>query len=327
LTVDYSLFRRRVCAPDDLAGLKFDVLISAYNESERVNKLWTSVQADVRIWINHEEYGFDDNELPSAHHIHSGLVGEGEIQFWSDLFSSSVLSEVSRDVRLAIDITGLMRPHVLALPLALALHRFSNACALYSDPSGYSGGSGAVFSKGPVLRVSAVNGFEGIHDTSTENRDVLILGAGYDDELITAVAESKRAAEQIVLVGLPSLQPHMYQESLLRLHRASESINNYSRRDHIYAPASDPFTTAGVISEHITHLRSINSDLNVYLSPVGPKTQVLGISWYYLCEAVNTSTSVIFPYAESYERETSKGIGRTRIFDLEIDLFRIDDYL
>ena len=315
---DYSVFRRDICPPSDLATLSFDFLISAYNESERVKILWDNVSAGQRIWINHAEYGFGSSDLPPSDYVHAGAVGEGELEFWASLFSSDLMPVGSGGARVGIDITGLMRPHVIALPLALTLNGYKSATILYSDPNAYSSGSSTPFSIGPILNVSPVNGFEGIHNTGVNQDDLLIIGSGYDDQVIRAAAESKRAADQVVLVGLPSLQPHMYQESLLRLHKASESIKNYSKRNHLFSPANDPFVTAGVLSEYLGR-KFTNEIDNVYLCPTGPKTQALGFSWYFLCEALQTATSIIYPYAGSYSQETSKGLARTHIFELELE--------
>lgn len=287
--------------------------------------MWNNVKADIRILINHSEYGFIDGEVPSADHMHTGRTGEGEIDFWLRLMSSAGASEWSSATSIAVDVTGLMRPNVIALPLAFALAGFDSLTALYSDPSAYTSGVGTTFSMGSVSSVAPVNGFEGVHNSALDEQDLLIIGGGYDDRLIGAVAESKRAAEHAVLVGLPSLQPHMYQESLLKLHRASEFINNYSRRNHLFAPANDPFMTADVIADYIGE--QIDSGrANVYLSPIGPKTQALGFSWYYLCEAVGGPVSIIFPYSPRYSRDTSTGIGRTWIFDLELGCLDLSNY-
>lgn len=322
---DYSVFTRSCFTPSRLSELRYDVLVSAYNRSERVKAVWSSVQADTRIWINHAEYKLGTDELPSSDLVVEAKEGEGELELWLRLLDCSVMSKLPKDASIAIDITGLMRPHVVTMPLAFALRGFQSLIAIYSDPSAYVSGIGTEFSLGPVLNVAPVNGFEGQHSTSLSHRDLLIIGAGYDDQLISAVAEAKRAAEHVVLVGLPSLQPHMYQESLLKLHSASEFINNYSRREHLFAPANDPFVTAGVLSDYLA-ARIDRSELNVYLSPTGPKTQVLGFSWYFLCEALASTASLIFPYSAGYSQETSTGISRIREFKLELDCIQLASF-
>lgn len=325
MPVDYSLFGRSIVPPDELKNLRFDAFISAFNDSDRVQHVWSSVDSDTKIWINHYEYHINDGTLPAGDSVHIGTENENEIDFWNRLLDRSDLDGFENGAKIGFDITGMMRPHLMVLPLVLRYRGYDSAFFLYSDPTAYSAGSGTKFSIGPVTRVSPVSGLEGSHTTSTEPADLLIIGAGYDDGLMQVVAEDKRAAEHVLLLGLPSLQPHMYQESQLRLHLARESIHNYNKRSHLYAPASNPFMTASVLAEYIADLRRARPDLNVYVSPLGPKTQVLGFAWYYLCECRDTATSVIFPYAESYSPETSKGIARTHVFDLELGSIEIDE--
>lgn len=317
MNYDYSYFARTRRNPSELDDLQFDILISAYNRSERVRSVWRDVNAEKRIWINHSQYGFERSEFTDGDAVVDCDSADGELATWLRLVNSGELAALPRDAAIGVDITGMMRPYVATMPLAFAVAGFKTITAIYSDPSAYVSGVGTEFSKGPVLSVAPMNGFEGQHNASFVQKDLVIIGAGYDDQLIAAVAEAKRAAEHVVLVGLPSLQPHMYQESILKLHKASESINSYSRREHLFSPANDPFVTAGVISDYLAS-RGDKGDLNVYLSPTGPKTQVLGFAWYYLCEAVGGPISLIFPYSAGYSQETSTGISRTQTFELEL---------
>lgn len=308
-----------------LGSIRYDVFISAYNRSERVQVLWNSVGSGFRVWLLHAEYDLDtDVGTPSDLKV-LGDSEAGEMDFWRALLESPQFSELDRDSSIGIDITGLMRPHVVALPLAFALFGFTNVHVLYSDPSSYIAGTGTTFSIGPVASVSPINGFEGVHVSSLRQKDLLVIGGGYDDALMSAVAEAKRAAEHAVLVGLPSLQPHMYQESVLSIYRASESINNYSRRDHLFSPASDPFATAMVVSEFVAS-RLAQSKVNVYLCPIGPKPQALGFSIFYLNEAVGRSVSIIFPYSSHYSSETSTGLARTWVYDLELATLDLSEF-
>jgi hypothetical protein len=196
---------------------------------------------------------------------------------------------------------------------------FSRATLLYSDPVSYVSGQATTFTKGPVERVAVVPGFVGTHRAAMDARDCLIIGAGYDHDLVKAAAESKRNADHYLLVGMPGLQPHMYRESVYRVSHAKESINDFSAGSLLFAPANNPFMTAQVLSDHIASIRHRRSIDNVYLCPVGPKTQVLGFAWYYLCEAVGAPTSLIFPYAQRYSRETSTGLAAVHSFLLELD--------
>ncbi len=57
---------------------------------------------------------------------------------------------------------------------------------------------------------------------------------------------------------------------------------------------------------------------NLYLASLGTKPQALGFALYFVTERLDTPTSVLFPYAESYARETTKGIARIWHFDVQV---------
>jgi hypothetical protein len=301
--------------PSEIREQPYDLLISAFNDSERVTTVFDRVDAPEKRWIVHREYGYEVSERPAGQ-CWSPDAGESAVDAWDRYFHEL---PVDPSLNVAIDITGMMRPHLLLLPLMLKRAGFSRATFLYSDPVSYVSGQATTFTKGPVERVAVVPGFVGTHRAGMDARDCLIIGAGYDHDLVKAAAEDKRNADHYLLVGMPGLQPHMYQESVYRVSQAKESINDFRARSLLFAPANNPFMTAQVLSDHIADVRHRKGIDNVYLCPVGPKTQVLGFAWYYLCEAVGTATSLIFPYAQRYSRETSTGLAAVHSFVMELD--------
>ncbi|WP_146086882.1 MULTISPECIES: hypothetical protein [unclassified Rathayibacter] len=312
---DFSIFSRKRHSPANLSNLQFDVLISAFNDSERVASVFTQVSAIEKYWLIHREYGYRDAELPRS----SWWVppdGLSEIDVWEEFFQAHPIDANSK---VAIDITGMMRQHLMVLPLVLKRAGLTKATFLYSDPVSYKSGQATTFTKGPVERVGVVPGYAGTHRPAFNARDCLIIGAGYDIDLVKAAAEDKRNADHYLVVGMPGLQAHMYQESIYRVSQVKEAINDLRNRSLLFAPANNPFMTAQVISDHISSLKARGEAQNFYLCPVGPKTQVLGFAWYYLCEAIGTSTSIIFPYARRYSRETSSGLAAVHEFTLEFD--------
>ncbi|MGR0160238.1 hypothetical protein [Paenarthrobacter nitroguajacolicus] len=322
-SIDYSIFAKDTVLPIGIREESYDIFISAFNSSERVRRVFDDVRSASKTWIVHSEYGYRDDELPTGRSYAPKASGSSPVDFWQDFFEWLSLPQEQGSLSVGIDITGMMRPHLMLLPLMLRLHGLSKVHFLYSDPTSYASGDATKFSKGPVGGVSVLPGMEGIHRSSSDASDLLIIGAGYDHGLVRAVAESKRSADHYLLVGLPSLQPHMYQESLLRLNEAKESITDFRKRSFLFAPAHDPFMTAHVLSSHVKQLRSEGRAENVYLSPVGAKTQVLGFTWYFLCEARDTSTSMLFPFSSQYEQETSRGIACLHKFEMELDMISL----
>ncbi|MDR6417725.1 hypothetical protein [Pseudarthrobacter sulfonivorans] len=319
-SVDYSLFAKERLRLDQIQNEHYDVFLSSFNDSERVNTLYGLVDAASKIWLVHPEYEYAKDGLPTSGNVFHSPADLSAIEFWQTFFDWLVVPDKLENLRVAVDITGMMRPHLMLLPLMLKIYGIDRATFFYSDPMTYSSGDRTKFSKGPVEGVALIPGMEGAHGSGTDTRDVLIIGAGYDHQLVIAAAEDKRSADHYLLMGLPSLQPHMYQESILRLSKASESIRDYRSRTMLFAPANDPFMTAQVLSDHISRLKLEGKADNIYLSPVGAKTQVLGFSWYFLCEARHTSTSMMFPHNKYYERETSRGISSIHKFIMELDM-------
>ena len=195
----------------------------------------------------------------------------------------------------------------------------SASTALYSEPIRYAAGAKTAFSDEAVTEVRQVVGYEGQHVTDT-SRDVLIIGAGYDDKLIAEVAEHKDQARKIQLFGLPSLRADMYQENVLRAHRAESAVGTpiHDESSNFFAPANDPFVTAAVLQEIVTGLQQRGRITNLYLSPLATKAQLLGFALYYLAECRNAPVSVLFPFCAAYDRETTKGL--TRIWKYTIEL-------
>jgi hypothetical protein len=86
--------------------------------------------------------------------------------------------------------------------------------------------------------------------------------------------------------------------------------------EHIFfAPANDPFVVASELSKKLKQLRLCSVD-NIYLSPLATKPQTLGFALFYLNELINEPASVVFPFSSSYYRETSKGVGRTWLYEV-----------
>lgn len=174
------------------------------------------------------------------------------------------------------------------------------------------------FSDEAVVEVRQVAGFEGTHVPDTSN-DYLIIGAGYDYALIAQVAENKELSKKIQIFGLPSLRADMYQENVLRAFLAEEAIgrNTADPANSYFAPANDPFATAQTLREIVARIGARRPITNLYLSPLATKPQVLGFAIYFLGDCRNTPTSVIFPFCEAYDQETSSGVSRIWRYTVE----------
>lgn len=317
-TIEYAAFQRNRLSLEDVPKRHYDLFLSALNDSARVRALEGAVHASRKVWLVHEEYGYGADGLPGGEFVrasHSSSPAESWAQVLGELDVAGSLAGKS----IAIDITGMMRPHIAMLPLALKSMGISRVTIFYSDPDSYKLGERTTFTRGPVDRVGLVPGMEGSHSNLPSPRDALIVGVGYDHSLVTAVIDDKPNAEHVILLGLPGLQPHMYQESMLMLANSRNSIRHYRPASHIFAPANDPFATAQVLSEKVESLGELD---HLYLSAVGAKPHVLGFALYYWCEGVSRNASFLVPFAEKYARETSKGVDAVHEYILELEFVR-----
>ena len=321
MIIDYGLLKRQEFTTDTLDALPaWDLFLSAYNDSERVNKVFQAAAARRKEWLVHPEYSFLDADLPSDAGVRF-LENRDEAKFWREYFQDGPLLDFERNAKICVDISGFMRPHLMLLPRLLRDEGFTQLDVVYSAPTAYVSDETTDFTRGAVTEVRQVRGFEGIHAPDGGESDLLVIGSGYEEELIRRVAESKRAARKIQLFGLPGLQPHMYEESRLRAAEAAESVGRLPNRSSLFAPASDPFMTAQVLHEELT-IEHPPGTANLYLSPLATKAQALGFAVYYLCECVGRAVSVILPFAEHYSPKTSVGLARVWWYQLELNWFK-----
>lgn len=316
MAVDYTiLYRSRLELEDlKLPSNHWPVLVSAYNASERVQAIFARANADAKHWLIQPEYGYSPEQYPKNGDVFAP-TSRNEADFLADYLAKASVDP--RQSGACIDITGFMRPHLMLLVRMMFEAGVDRFHVLYTDPVRYSKEEQTEFSKGPVVAVRQVAGFEGQHVPHRGVEDTLIIGTGYDDELIRRVADSKANAHKHQMFGLPSLQPDMYQENVLRASRAAEAVGQSGEREPCFAPANDPFVTASILQARVNREVAAGHLSNLYLCPLGTKAQALGFALYYLTEWLGGPCSMIFPFAEFYEQETSKGIARVWKYTLE----------
>jgi hypothetical protein len=311
--VDYTILYRRQLDNGALAAESqtWSLFISAYNDSERVRSVFDVVACE-KHWLLHPEYQYAESERPSGSVFAPSSFNEAE--FWAQY-----IAEAAPDLTgdgICIDLTGFMRPHLMFLVRLLFQNGVQRFSALYTDPERYGEQENTQFTKGPVLAVRQVAGFEGVHAPDT-SKDLLVIGPGYDNELIRRVADEKANARKLEIFGLPSLQAEMYQENVLNAALAAESVGSTTRTDVYFAPANDPFETAHVLQQIVARESARRGITNLYLSSLATKPQALGFALYFLTEQSNTAASMLFPYAERYTRESSVGVKRTWLYRVE----------
>lgn len=307
MDLHYLKNRKSIINLSDQGTLCWDYFISAYNDSERVKSVFNSISAKEKYWLILPEYDYDISELPgNANTIM--LSNKNEDSVIHDLVDTTLGEKIFKSPRFCIDITGFLRPHILRLVQYIQSIGVNKFDVIYSEPRQYEKKENTQFTRN-VNTVRQVAGFEGMHSDELAH-DYLIVGVGYDHELISRVISDKDSAKVLQLLSLPSLSADMYQESILRLERSSSLSIDQDEDQIFFAPANDPFVIASELSKKYKQLRASNQITNIYLSPLATKPQTLGFALFYLHELVDTAASILYPYSNIYFRETSKGIGR-----------------
>jgi hypothetical protein len=317
--IDYTiLYRDELPLDTSWDDQPWDVFISAYNSSQRVEKVFNSAVAINKYWLIQPDYNYNVTEYPN-----SGKLIIPKTSNEADC-AEAIISKIGVDrlksSKICIDVTGFIKPYMMAL-LRWLLH---NGCMkydiIYSEPMTYADNENTKFSDGSSYNVRHVHGMGGVHINDTSN-DLLVIGSGYEDDLISYIAENKNNTKKIHVIGFPSLRPDMYQENILNVQKASESFKGEFRdsKNVVFAPANDPFVTATVLSELVEDAEKNFQMTNLYLSPLATKPQALGFTLFYLKECLDRPVSMIYPFCSSHSKATSKGISRIWKYTIELD--------
>ncbi|MEQ8300199.1 MAG: hypothetical protein RH945_06610 [Hyphomonas sp.] len=323
--MDYGFFLRKVIASEtDWADVcEFDILLSAYNLSDRVRHVYNHVLAKEKLWLIHKEYELTPDDLPPEQYFAPDSPDESS--FCLTLFEE--LRKRSPDLTklsICIDSTGMLRPHLLFLLRLMERSKIMHFSVIYAEPANYKNKENTKFSAGVGYDVRPVQGYEGTPATDS-SADLLIIGMGYDDRMIAEVAEDRAKADKHQLFGLPSLSADMYQQSVLRSRRAAEELSdpNFAEANRSFSPANDPFGTAAVLSEIVDQRRKERGVTNLYLSPLGTKPQVIGFGLFHIFECKDGAASITYPFSKGYSPETGKGVARVWIYTIEFDVFEL----
>ena len=315
---DYYAFSRQFHQPATLGDAgPWELFVSAYEDSERVKTPFTRIQADCKQWFVQDQYDVPKNQEPSDAITMDASFDSPAVKFVQDKIQQLGSG------KLCIDSTGFIRPHLLVLLKAIKDKGVREFDVLYSDPVRYTHDEDTPFTLGSVTSVKQVPGYEGVHRPSARPFDILVIGAGYDVDQIAKTCDERRYVKKYLLTGLPSLQPHMYQESVLQIYKASESIGDLPDRQRLFAPANQPFGVAQELQNLVTREKAEaqarrQAPPNFYLCPIGPKPHALGFAIYFLRECESESVSIIYPFVTKFPRSTTEGLMRTWEYNIEL---------
>jgi len=324
--MDYTIYYKKKYENSEIDSvieeLNFDFFISAYNESERITKVFNKINSLNKHWIILPEYRFSEVEVSHLddkvfnYTDFSSTDDEGEIIL--DYFTKN--QELFCSEKIGIDITGFLRPHLVYLIRLLKAKNILKVDFIYSEPVNYKKKEDTLFSE-DYYEIREVKGCLNSHNPETTN-DLLILGSGYDYQMISKIAKFKADTKKVQILGFPPLQADMFQENILKAYQAEEDVSSgqfsLDSEDIILAPANDPFVTAQLISEFVIQEKKKNKLTNIYLCPLSTKAHTLGMTLYFINECIDEPVSIIFPFSKKYSRETSEGISRIWIYKVEL---------
>ena len=299
---------------EELSSLpNYDLFISSYVNSERVLGPAGVVPAEKKIWFVTESDNLD-----------LYLAGKEIVPAKANEDNDPILNklrelQITRE-RVCIDATGFKIPYLMYLIRCMGIFT-KKFDIIYTEPTKYRCASNTQFSD-QFYEVKQINGMAGLH-TSKNEKDLLIIAAGYDHSRIVDVANKKRDCKKVLLFGFPSISPSMFQENILRVYEAEASIGTECFRNmdyNIYAPAYDPFVTAQTISEYINRHSVQVPFTNIYLAPLSTKPHAIGMALYFLWEQMlnHQNISLIYPYCQQYIVDNSDGIARIWRYKIEL---------
>lgn len=314
--IDYAIFYRRPIQVDRISRElpRFDVLVSAFNSSDRVNGVFAGIESSRKVWLVHPEYQYLPMDLPDGYELVQPATTDEVVQVNALLAQLGDLAGKT----ICIDITGFMRHVLVFLVAKLESLGLSEFTAVYSEPRTYLKQEHTSFSTTTSGVVRPVRGLG--PSTTGSAKEFLVLGVGYDDKLISEVANNKDGSAVYPVFAFPSLSPDMYQQSAIRAAASGEvALRSDWVGNRRFAPANDPFSTASTISAIVAEIDRKGGINNIYLSPLSTKVQALGFAIYWLFEGrARGAVSIIFPECLTYSRETSVGLKRLWTYTVEL---------
>ncbi|WP_162919511.1 hypothetical protein [Malaciobacter mytili] len=304
----------------------YDLFISGYTEETMVRSVYDKVDSIKKVWLIFPDYHL--TSIPSEENFTETISIDNtylESTFTNNFFTNYSLDKYI-DKKICIDITGFIKPYIFSLIRLFKENNFKNIDIIYSEPKYYKDKEKTKFSS-QILSVRAINFFNSSNpDTS---KDMLIINAGYDINLISSVIERYSSIKQKkLLLGSPPLMPDMLQENLLNIENIKNDFHSFNP---LFSPANNPFETANVISTYIQEYTQKNKITNLYIAPLATKPQALGLLLFLMAEKVklekehNIKIKVIYPFTESYSSSAGKEISRINIYNLDFNILNLSN--
>ncbi|MCK1348623.1 MULTISPECIES: hypothetical protein [unclassified Bradyrhizobium] len=315
--IHYDYFSRKKLSVQSSWSEDWDLLLSSWDNSARVKTCYELATAKRKLWLVHPEYGIAGDQLPAQEYF--SIAGDEAEGIQALLLKIEELGVDFKAARIAVDITGMLRPHIALLTRFLQIKGCRKFDAIYAEPTSYPDRENTKFTSGDVIEVREVIGFEG-HNRVSQDREVLIVAPGFDDVLLREIVSHKERAERIQIFGLPSLQPDMYQHNVLKALGVDTPLPEETKGVRHFASAFDPFAMATELSSIVSGYRMRSAATRFYVAPLATKPQMLGAALFYLTECRHGMLSILYPISSSHVPGPSVGISRAWLFKIDFDL-------
>lgn len=305
--IDFTIFYKKKYMEGNIpVNNSYNFFFSAYDDCERTQEIFAKIDSINKFWILFPHYNLTPDIENCFIYPDFDEDSDAFITFINGL-------NIDQHSTICIDITGYLRPHLMFFSILLQRIGVTKIDYIYSEPKFYINSEDTTFSGIVSEKPRVIYGCGSSMSNSTFEQDLLIINAGYDDKLISAISSDKsKINNKVLIIGFPSLQPDMYQENILKINKAKDEIGVII--EHKYAPANDPFVTANKIKEIVDSNPLSN---NIYLSPLSTKPHTLGMLLYYIWYKDKKSLNIIFPFSNVYIPKTAVGIYCTWIYTLE----------
>jgi len=153
--IDYNIFYKTELSVTDKWSSEedWDLFISAYNSSERVQHVFKKARAKSKHWLVFPEYNYGIHEYP--HKDSFTFPTTNEADFIIDYLNNV---RVFDGLRVCVDLTGFIRPYQMFLTSMLWHHGIKRFDAIYSEPTFYEQREKTKFSSGTGCQVRQVMG-------------------------------------------------------------------------------------------------------------------------------------------------------------------------
>jgi hypothetical protein len=308
--MDFTIFYKKSCTSDEFrCEEQYDFFFAADDGSLRTKGIIDKINAKEKYWITFPHYDLQQLQTEPSEVKFYSSDNKREDDFFENLWKN-LADSITSSTKICIDMTGFIKPHLFFLIRYFERRGIKSFDCLYSEPQNYREAEETRFTREIDEEVRPIESFTSSQPTSSTENDLLIICGGYDADSMTKIFIKKGKIPHVeYILGLPSLQADMYQESALRAWEVVE----LRKVNPKFASAFDPFVTAEVIKEIVqSHTPS-----NIYLCPLSTKPQALGMVLYYLWNQ-NASVTILFPFSSSYASNTAEGIKRIWKYTIEL---------